>query len=62
MLFDYCMQVMWNAVFYDTVAKYSSAWRKRKLWSGHTKFEIPAGEFRNCDQKPETLPDEDVSC
>ncbi|KAL4650567.1 hypothetical protein ACB092_01G096400 [Castanea dentata] len=59
MLFDYCMQVMWNAVFYDTVAEYSSAWRKRKLWSGHTKFEIPAGEFRNCDQKPETLPDED---
>lgn len=61
MLFDYCMQVMWNAVFYDTVAEYSSAWRKRKLWSGHPKFEIPAGEFRNCDQKPETLPD-DVSC
>ncbi|XP_050268082.1 histone-lysine N-methyltransferase ATXR7 isoform X1 [Quercus robur] len=58
MLFDYCMQVMWNAVFYDTVAEYASAWRKRKLWSGHPKFEIPAGEFRNCDQKPETLPDD----
>ncbi len=62
MLSDYCMQVMWNAVFYDTVAEYTSAWRKRKVWSGHLKFEKPCGEFRNCGQKPETLPDEDVSC
>lgn len=32
-LCDYCMQVMWNAVFYDTVAEYLLSWRKRKLWS-----------------------------
>lgn len=32
-LLDYCLQVMWNAVFYDTVADYLSSWRKRKFWS-----------------------------
>lgn len=32
-LFDYCMQVMWNAVFFDTLAEYLFSWRKRKLWS-----------------------------
>lgn len=31
-LFDYCLQVMWNAVFFDTVAEYLFSWRKRKLW------------------------------
>lgn len=35
MIFDSCMQVMWNAIFYDPIAKYSSAWRKRRRWSGH---------------------------
>ncbi|XP_062163830.1 histone-lysine N-methyltransferase ATXR7 isoform X2 [Alnus glutinosa] len=60
MLFDYCMQVMWNAVFYDTVAEYTSAWRKRKVWSGYPKFKIPVGEFRDRGQKPETLTDEDL--
>ncbi|KAF5187072.1 Histone-lysine n-methyltransferase atxr7 [Thalictrum thalictroides] len=33
--YDYCMQVLWNSVFYDPVADYSSAWRKRKRWSGY---------------------------
>ncbi|KAK6160903.1 hypothetical protein DH2020_004284 [Rehmannia glutinosa] len=33
MVFHSCMRVMWNATFYDHVAEYSSAWRKRKLWS-----------------------------
>ncbi|GFY86361.1 SET domain protein 25 [Actinidia rufa] len=36
MVFDSCMQVMWNAVSYDPIAEYSSAWRKRMRWSGHT--------------------------
>ncbi|XP_042507493.1 histone-lysine N-methyltransferase ATXR7 isoform X2 [Macadamia integrifolia] len=35
MLFDSCIQVMWNAVFYDPVADYSCAWRKRRRWSGY---------------------------
>ncbi|XP_050920367.1 histone-lysine N-methyltransferase ATXR7 isoform X9 [Lathyrus oleraceus] len=32
-LFDYCLQVMWNAVFFDTVTEYLFSWRKRKYWS-----------------------------
>ncbi|XP_023636689.1 histone-lysine N-methyltransferase ATXR7 isoform X3 [Capsella rubella] len=32
MLHNHCMQIMWNAVFYDTVATHSSSWRKNKLW------------------------------
>ncbi|XP_027903109.1 histone-lysine N-methyltransferase ATXR7 [Vigna unguiculata] len=32
-LLDYCMQVMWNAVFFDTIADYLYSWRKRKIWS-----------------------------
>ncbi|KAM1363455.1 hypothetical protein ACFX2H_028147 [Malus domestica] len=44
MLFDYCMQVMWNAVFYDSVAEYSSSWRRRKLWSGSPVWRIPSSE------------------
>ncbi|KAL5713686.1 [histone H3]-lysine(4) N-trimethyltransferase [Ranunculus cassubicifolius] len=31
--FDSCMQVMWNAVFYEPVSQYSSSWRKRKRWT-----------------------------
>ncbi|OVA16088.1 SET domain [Macleaya cordata] len=31
--FDSCMQVMWNAVFYDPISDYSCTWRKRKRWS-----------------------------
>ena len=45
MLYDYCMEVMWNAVFYDTVAEYSSFWRKRKLWSGHILSQKPSREI-----------------
>ncbi|KAG6648175.1 histone-lysine N-methyltransferase ATXR7 isoform X1 [Carya illinoinensis] len=58
MLLNYCMEVMWNAVFYDTVAEHSSAWRKRKLWSGYPKFKIPGSELRDRGEKPERLPDE----
>ncbi|KAK7329349.1 hypothetical protein VNO77_23510 [Canavalia gladiata] len=32
-LLDYCMQVMWNAVFFDTLEEYICSWRKKKLWS-----------------------------
>ncbi|KAL9358353.1 hypothetical protein Peur_046476 [Populus x canadensis] len=34
-LSDYCMEVMWNAVFYDTIAEYTISWRKSKLWFHH---------------------------
>lgn len=32
-LLDYCMQVLWNAVFYEPVANYVHTWRKNKRWS-----------------------------
>lgn len=32
-LFDYCMQVVWNAVFYDPVADYVVTWRKKRRWT-----------------------------
>ncbi|KAJ0764934.1 putative [histone H3]-lysine(4) N-trimethyltransferase chromatin remodeling SET family [Helianthus annuus] len=32
-LFDSCMQVIWNAVIYDSVADQISVWRKEKMWS-----------------------------
>ncbi|GAV65792.1 SET domain-containing protein/GYF domain-containing protein [Cephalotus follicularis] len=51
MLFDYSMELMWNAVFYDTVADYSSSWRKRKLWFGHPRVIIPVSEYRGCKIK-----------
>ncbi|KAF9686548.1 hypothetical protein SADUNF_Sadunf02G0000700 [Salix dunnii] len=34
-LSDYCMEVMWNAVFYDTIKEYTIFWRKTKLWFHH---------------------------
>lgn len=59
-LFDYCMEVIWNAVFYETVSEYSSAWRKRKLWSGYPVFRKPA-QHGNSVMTVEKPPDEDVS-
>ncbi|KAK9063087.1 hypothetical protein SSX86_016957 [Deinandra increscens subsp. villosa] len=34
-LFDSCMQVIWNAVIYDSVADQISVWRNGKMWSSH---------------------------
>ncbi|XP_038725488.1 histone-lysine N-methyltransferase ATXR7-like [Tripterygium wilfordii] len=42
MLFDYCSQVMWNAVFYDTIAEFSSSWRRRKIWFGPSNISLPS--------------------
>lgn len=36
MLFDSSMQVVWNAVFHDPVVEFASAWRRTKLWLGHS--------------------------
>uniref|UniRef100_A0A1S2XE53 [histone H3]-lysine(4) N-trimethyltransferase n=1 Tax=Cicer arietinum TaxID=3827 RepID=A0A1S2XE53_CICAR len=35
-LFEHCLQVMWNAIFSDTVTEYVFSWRKRKRWSHPT--------------------------
>ncbi|GAB4853090.1 hypothetical protein Ancab_017274 [Ancistrocladus abbreviatus] len=36
-LFSYCIEVLWNAVFYDPISSYAIAWRKGKRWSYFTK-------------------------
>ncbi|XP_028758604.1 LOW QUALITY PROTEIN: histone-lysine N-methyltransferase ATXR7-like [Neltuma alba] len=36
-LCDHCMQVMWNAVVYDSMAGYIHKWRKRQRWSTCSK-------------------------
>ncbi|CAI0381449.1 unnamed protein product, partial [Linum tenue] len=41
-LFNCCMEVLWNAVCYDTVVEYSASWRKRKIWSGHSQNGFPS--------------------
>lgn len=61
MLFDHCMQVMWNAVFGDRVAQYSSAWRKTKLWSGHPKITGPASDYKDDRKRMEKAPSRHVS-
>lgn len=60
MLFGYCMEVMWNAVFYDNVKECSSSWRKKKLWSGYPLFRTP-GQYGNSVKKLDNLPDNVVS-
>lgn len=47
-LFNYCMPVVWNAVFYDSIAERSSSWRKGKLWSGCSKVALPASDSTRC--------------
>ncbi|KAK9270249.1 hypothetical protein L1049_025826 [Liquidambar formosana] len=62
MIFDSCIEVLWNAVFYDPMAEYTSAWRKRKRWSGHPTFMVPVSEkgmlLRGYVENIEKLPDE----
>ncbi|XP_062025627.1 histone-lysine N-methyltransferase ATXR7 [Rosa rugosa] len=61
MLFDYCMEVMWNAVFYDSVAEYSSAWRRRKLWTGSPLLWRPPNRCGDWVEKITKLPHEILS-
>lgn len=60
-IYDSCMQDMWNALFYDVVAEYSSLWRKRKRWSNPS---VTLERDILCKQQTELLertPDEVVS-
>lgn len=56
-LLDYSMQVMWNAVFFDTLAEYLSSWRKKMLWS-HPK---PQPSANGCEDHTEKIESEAVS-
>ncbi|KAL2340176.1 hypothetical protein Fmac_008116 [Flemingia macrophylla] len=52
-LLDYCMQVMWNAVFFDPIADFLFSWRKRKLWS-HPKPQSSANGCKDHAEKIES--------
>ncbi|TKY72684.1 Histone-lysine N-methyltransferase ATXR7 [Spatholobus suberectus] len=52
-LLDYCMQVMWNAVSFDTIGEYLSSWRTRKLWS-HPKPQPSANGCKDHAEKIES--------
>ncbi|XP_061969503.1 histone-lysine N-methyltransferase ATXR7-like isoform X1 [Populus nigra] len=56
-LSDYCMEVMWNAVFYDTIAEYTISWRKSKLWFHHPYLcmkieELPSETYFSGQESP----------
>ncbi|KAJ6953213.1 hypothetical protein NC652_005038 [Populus alba x Populus x berolinensis] len=61
-LFDYCMEVMWNAVFYDTIAEYTISWRKSKLWFHHPYLcmkieELPSETYFSGQESPASCVD-----
>lgn len=55
MFFDACMQVMWNAVFYDPMSEYLAAWRKRKVWSGCDAVDAQGIQIKKCVWMTEKL-------
>ncbi|KAK8498565.1 hypothetical protein V6N12_035231 [Hibiscus sabdariffa] len=52
MLFEYCMEVTWNAVFYDSIVEYLSSWRRGKLWYGQPN--VVASAIGSIDHGKET--------
>ncbi|KAJ6411803.1 hypothetical protein OIU84_004973 [Salix udensis] len=61
-LSDYCMEVLWNAVFYDTIAESTTSWRKSKLWSSHPYLckkieELPSKPYFSCQESPTSSAD-----
>lgn len=61
MLFDYSLQVVWNAVSYDTVAEYSSAWRRKRFWSYRPHYNLASSGYSDRVKKIEKIPAEAVS-
>lgn len=57
-LLYYCMQIMWNSVFYDTIAEYSYGWRKRKRWYVPEVTNVPMIPFKQYTEPPERMPAE----
>ncbi|KAK4767770.1 hypothetical protein SAY87_002911 [Trapa incisa] len=51
MLHDYCMEVTWNAICYDTIAHYVSSWRSQKIWSGRAS-ELPSSKLKAKNVQP----------
>ncbi|KAG6599079.1 Histone-lysine N-methyltransferase ATXR7, partial [Cucurbita argyrosperma subsp. sororia] len=62
-LFDYSLQVVWNAVSYDMVAEYSSAWRSKRLWSYRPHYNLASSGHSDRAKKIEKIPTEaGVNC
>ncbi|KAH6764902.1 SET domain protein 25 [Perilla frutescens var. hirtella] len=55
-IFYSCLQVMWNAIFYDPVADYSSAWRKMKLWHSTGRVVEQSIQYNSFSRQIEKLP------
>ncbi|XVF74018.1 hypothetical protein PTKIN_Ptkin13bG0028200 [Pterospermum kingtungense] len=55
MLFEYCMQVMWNAVFYDSIAEYCSSWRRGKLWFGQPNIMVCSSDSVDHGKETENI-------
>ncbi|XP_057794307.1 histone-lysine N-methyltransferase ATXR7-like isoform X2 [Salvia miltiorrhiza] len=55
-IFCSCLQVMWNAIFYDPVADYSSAWRKKKRWYAPGYVAGQSIPYKEYSQPIEKLP------
>ncbi|XP_010523275.1 PREDICTED: histone-lysine N-methyltransferase ATXR7 isoform X2 [Tarenaya hassleriana] len=61
-IYIHCMQVAWNAVFYDTVADYSSAWRKEKLWFSSPEISAQARNYGGSQGNVSLNPDSQLTC
>ncbi|XP_039065638.1 histone-lysine N-methyltransferase ATXR7-like isoform X2 [Hibiscus syriacus] len=55
MLFEYCMEVTWNAVFYDSIVDFLSSWRKGKLWLGQPNVMASANGSFNHGKETENV-------
>ncbi|KAL8058173.1 hypothetical protein ABFS82_03G001300 [Erythranthe guttata] len=55
-LFDSCLQVIWNAVFYDSVLECSSAWRKTKRWTSPSYVVDECIAYKESSVQIEKLP------
>lgn len=56
-VYNSCMQVIWNAVFYDSIAEYTSDWRKSRVWYSPTAVRQPICLSENVEtvKKSQTL-------
>ncbi|KAL1540305.1 [histone H3]-lysine(4) N-trimethyltransferase [Salvia divinorum] len=55
-LFCSCLEVMWNAIFYDPVADYTSSWRKKRRWYDPSYVARQSFPYKECSQPIEKLP------
>lgn len=62
-VYDSCMQVMWNAVFYDPIAEFASGWRTNRLWYTPPAVEEPILLLENVENVEKSRsPEEPLEC